>query len=188
MGPERSALELGAPSSGPGSDHPAGTGAAWANRLDRTYSAFENSALQGPVWDLSAVTSATLEFWHWLELESCTSSCGANNPSPTILDGAHVTCWNGSDWVLAEPVGGYLGVVRTFDSTGISPLHPMKDQPGFAYDPAFEVTWKQAAIVLPAECLRADARIRFRFGSDSGGSSSGQGWYIDDIKVTAICI
>lgn len=177
--------DWGAPVGGPGADHTGG-GMAWGNRLTQPYRSFESSALQGPVWDLSGVASATLEFYHWLEVEWCTGFCGANNPSPTALDGGHVTCWNGSDWELAAPAGGYLGTIRVFDSTGISPPHPLKDEPGFAFDPTFDPQWKKAEIVLPQACLRSDARVRFRFGSDSGGGSAA-GWYIDDVVVRASC-
>jgi hypothetical protein len=179
----------GKPSVGPKSDH-SGSGSLWGNRLSSKYYFFENSHLQSPVWDLAKVTSATLSFWHWLELEWCTSGCGAGNPVPTALDGANVVCWNGTDWQLAGPAGGYPGIVRMFDSA-ISPQHPMKGQPGFKFapsEPGFSPAWRLVSIPLPVACLRSDAKVRFRFGSDSSDASmNGQGWHVDDVSLTAIC-
>ena len=177
--------DWGAPTTGPGDDR-SGGGSLWANQLTQKYSFFESAYLEGPVWDLSQATSATLTFWHWLDLEWCTSSCGAGNPTPTALDGAQVTCWNGTSYVLAAPAGGYSGTIRMFDS--FSPAHPLKDQPGFRFDPNFDPQWSQATLVLPSECLRSDARVRLRFGSDSSSSSlNGEGWYVDDIALSTTC-
>ncbi len=161
----------------------------WAIGLTSDYIYFESSYLQGPTWDLSAVTSATLTFWHWLEVEWCTSGCGSGNPTPTSLDGAQVTCWNGSGWELAAPSGGYAGVIRIWDSA-ISPDHPLKDEPGFPFDPNHPTqgaVWREAIIDLPAACLVADARVALRFGSDSGSTGNGSGWFIDDVALVGTC-
>lgn len=179
----------GVPATGPQADHTGG-GSLWSNRLTGKYAFFENSHLESPTWNLSAASAATLSFWHWLELEWCDSGCGDGNPEPTALDGANVVCFDGSGWILAPPSGGYPGVVRIWDSM-ITPDHPMKGEPGFRYDPsnsAYNPAWRQVMIPLPAACLRADAKVRFRFGSDSSDSSmNGRGWHIDDIALVATC-
>ena len=179
----------GTTTDGPGSDH-SGSGSLWGNRLNQNYSYFENSYLESPIWDLGAVISATVTFWHWLETEWCTSGCGSGNPTPTALDGGRITCWDGSSWALAVPVVGYAGTIRIWDSA-ITPDHPLKNEPGFLFDPSsisHDASWRQIIIELPTECLRSDARIRLRFGADSSSSSlNGQGWYFDDIEVVGTC-
>ncbi len=177
--------DWGVPTTGPAADHTGG-GSLWGNRLDAKYTFFEDSYLEGPVWDLSQAVSATFTMWHWLDLEYCTSSCGSGNPVPSAMDGAQVTCWNGTSYVLAPPAGGYSGVIRIFDV--FSPAHPLKDAPGFGFNPTFDPQWKEASIELPVECLRADARVRLRFASDSSASSlNGEGWYVDDVALVAQC-
>lgn len=180
----------GTPTSGPNADHTGG-GSLWAVGLStQQYPYFESSYLEGPSWDLSGATSAQLSFWHWYEVEWCTSGCGTGNPVPTALDGAQVVCWNGTDWQLAAPTGGYAGTIRMFDSA-ISPPHPLKDQPGFRFDPThpqYDAAWRQVTIELPTACLRADAQVRLQFGSDSSSAAlNGAGWFVDDVVVAAVC-
>ncbi|MFK7988910.1 MAG: hypothetical protein AB8I08_23025 [Sandaracinaceae bacterium] len=176
---------LGTPDHGPAADH-TGDGELWAVSVDRGYRAFEHSALESPVIDLSRATSATFRFWHWLETEWCPLSCGELNPVPVALDGAQVQCWDGDSWDLLEPTDGYPSFVRIWDSAVI-PDHPMKDERGFAYDPSVGSSWVEVEMELPNQCRRFDAQVRFRFGSDSGSARDGAGWFVDDVSMDVTC-
>ncbi len=166
------------PTTGPGSDH-GGGGNLFATRLAITYNWFEWSALTSPAVDLSGVTgTVTLTFWHWYEFEWCTSACGAYNPVPSALDGGNVEVWNGSEWVLVIPEGGYPGTLAFFDSYY---THPQQGDPGYNAD-GTELAWLQATFDVTAY-VNAAFRVRFVFGSDSGVAEDG--WYIDDIVITS---
>ena len=135
-------------------------------------------AFPGETINFGVTGTITLSFWHWYVFEWCSSTCGADNPVPCALDGGNVEVYDGSSWVRVTPAGGYPGTLRFFDSYY---LHPLKDAPGFNADGTGS-TWLEETFDVTAHASSL-FQIRFVFGSDSGVGEDG--WYIDDVVLTA---
>lgn len=132
-----------------------------------TYTDFSNGALVTPVLCLGP--DATLTFWHWMDCELY----GGGSP-PYAWDGGivEISTDNGASWTQIAPEGGYP-----------YRIYPNTASPFGAETPCFAATsgWEQETFDL--SLYTGGARIRFQFGSD--GYVTEEGWYIDDIQVTA---
>ncbi|MCA9729733.1 MAG: immune inhibitor A, partial [Candidatus Eisenbacteria bacterium] len=142
---------LGTPSRGP-SAH-SGTH-VWGTGLHGDYGSTLRIALTSPELTLGAATSIHLSFSQWYRIESA-------------WDGGQVQVWDGVEWKIVEPIGGY----------------PMQALSGLNWGPGYSGAsdgWEPALFDLSAEA-RDGLRIRFVFGSDE--SITDLGWYLDDIAI-----
>lgn len=98
---------------------------------------------------------AELRFQHWMEVESG-------------YDGGILEINRGNTWERITPQGGYPGLSQ---ANGSYPGGP-------CYNGDFD--WTEAVFDLSG--CGPFLRVRFRFGSDSG--TEGEGWYVDDIRLT----
>jgi hypothetical protein len=130
------------------------------------YADYSNGALMTPALCLGP--DATLTFWHYMDAEIY-----ADNP-PYTWDGGvvEISTDGGFSWTLIIPNGGYPHLV-----------YPNAASPFEGNTPCYGETsgWEQATFDLSAFTGRAI--IRFQFGSD--GYVTEEGWYIDDVQVTA---
>jgi hypothetical protein len=130
------------------------------------YSDYSNGALMTPTLCLGP--DATLTFWHYMEAEIYDG-----NP-PYTWDGGivEISTDGGFSWTEITPDGGYPHLI-----------YPNSASPFDGDTPCYGETtgWEQATFDLSAYTGRA--RIRFQFGSD--GYVDEEGWYIDDVEVSA---
>jgi hypothetical protein len=117
------------------------------------YVPMADGALELPLLPLG--DQAELRFQHWMDVESG-------------YDGGILEINRGTVWERISPQGGYPGVSQ---ANGSYPGGP-------CYNGAFD--WTQAVFDLSG--CGPFARVRFRFGSDSG--TEGEGWYVDDIRLS----
>lgn len=136
-----------------------GTGSAY-------YDDYANGALVTP--ELCLGPDASLSFWHYMDAEIY-----EGNP-PYAWDGGivEISTNGGSSWTQITSDGGYPYLI-----------YPNEDSPFAPNTPCYAATtgWEQEIFDLSA--YPGAARIRFQFGSD--GYTTGEGWYIDDVEVTA---
>ena len=128
------------------------------------YANYSNGALMTPALCLGP--DATLTFWHYMDAELGSGSYAWDGGIVEIsTDG-------GFSWTQITPNGGYPHLVQPNDA---SPFDPNT--------PCYGATsgWEEATFDLSA--YTGSARIRFQFGSD--GYVTEEGWYIDDLEVTA---
>jgi hypothetical protein len=130
------------------------------------YADYSNGALITPALCLGP--DATLTFWHYMDAEIY-----SGNP-PYTWDGGivEISTDGGFSWTQITPSGGYPHLI-----------YPNSASPFDADTPAYGQTsgWEQATFDLSA--YEGSAIIRFQFGSD--GYIGEEGWYIDDVEVTA---
>jgi hypothetical protein len=130
------------------------------------YTDYSNGALITPALCLGP--DATLTFWHYMVAEVYTG-----NP-PYTWDGGivEISTDGGFSWTEIVPQGGYPHLI-----------YPNSASPFEADTPCYGQTsgWEQATFDLSA--FEGRAIIRFQFGSD--GYETREGWYIDDVEVTA---
>jgi hypothetical protein len=129
-----------------------------------TYSSLSDGGLVTP--EITLTSQATLTFWMWAEIENSTTTAA--------WDGAIVEISvNGGAFTRITPVDGY-----PYTTIG-GYSHPWTaGTPCWSGDYA----WTQMQFDLNAYSGNS-VRVRFRFGTDS--SVNYEGWYIDDIIVTA---
>jgi hypothetical protein len=131
------------------------------------YADFSNGALATP--ELCLGPDASLSFWHYMDAELY----GGGNP-PYAWDGGivEISTDGGSSWTQITPDGGYP-----------YRIYPNEDSPFPGETPCYAATvgWEQE--VFDLSFYSGAARIRFQFGSD--GYVTEEGWYIDDVEVTA---
>jgi hypothetical protein len=130
------------------------------------YSDMSNGALVTP--ELCLGPDATLSFWHYMDAEIY-----SGNP-PYAWDGGivEISTDGGSSWNQITPEGGYPHLI-----------YPNSASPFDSNTPCYAATsgWEQETFDL--SLYTGAARIRFQFGSD--GYVTEEGWYIDDVEVTA---
>lgn len=149
-------------------NHTGGGTYSWKNggAGSGVYTDYSNGALMTPALCLGP--DATLTFWHYMDAEIY-----AGNP-PYTWDGGIVelSTDGGFSWTQITPSGGYPHLI-----------YPNNASPFAAETPCYGGTsgWEQATFDLSAYTGRAI--IRFQFGSD--GYLGEEGWYIDDVQVTA---
>ncbi len=149
-------------------NHTAGGAYSWKNggAGSANYADYSNGALMTPALCLGP--DATLTFWHYMDAELYDG-----NP-PYAWDGGivEISTDGGSSWTLITPNGGYPHLI-----------YPNSASPFDADTPCYGSTsgWEQATFDLSA--YTGSAIIRFQFGSD--GYTTAEGWYIDDVEVSA---
>ncbi|MGD9140218.1 MAG: C25 family cysteine peptidase [bacterium] len=128
------------------------------------YSDYSNGALVTPALCLGP--DATLTFWHYMDAETYSGSY--------TWDGGivEISTDGGYSWTLITPNGGYPHLI-----------YPNSASPFDGDTPCWGETsgWEQVTFDLSA--YTGSAMIRFQFGSD--GYTTEEGWYIDDVEVTA---
>lgn len=85
----------------------------------------------------------------------------------------------GGSFEEVTPVSRYSHVFRYESGSGNPASGPMLGLPCFADNP----DWEQITVDL-TEFEGQDVQIRFRFGSDAGVAN--EGWYVDDVVVSAL--
>jgi hypothetical protein len=134
----------------------------WATRLNENYSEYAlQSSLLLPGIDLSGFNNATLQFWHWYDIE-------------LGYDGGNVKVSpdSGEIWDLVLPVYGYDDTITT------SLSNPLEGEWAFT---GRRREWIQSEFSLD-KYLGSTVWIKFDFGSDI--SKSAPGWYIDDVVIS----
>ncbi|NOR49209.1 MAG: S8 family serine peptidase, partial [Methanosarcinaceae archaeon] len=160
--------ESGTPLSGPGSAK-SGTN-VWATKLNGDYAINNMDArLTSPSIDLSIVSSANLTFYHHYDMESTTD--GSIGYDGGILEASGD---GGSSWTRITPVGGY--------PTDISTRYNNPLGGGSAYSHYSGAGWHYAVFDMSNYVGSSDAKIQFRFATDSSVNDY-PGWYIDDVTV-----
>ena len=125
------------------------------------YSTYTHGALLMPEMDLSA--NSYLKFHHWLDTPHVNDTL--------CYDGAMVEIsLEGGEFEQIEPVGGYPAHLINIPSSPFEFGTPL-------FAGHFE--WEEIEFNLSE--YSGSAQIRFVFGS--AGLSTGEGWYIDDVKI-----
>lgn len=149
-------------------NHTGGGAYSWkcGGASSANYENFTNGALATP--ELCLGPEASLSFWHYMDAEIYDG-----NP-PYAWDGGivEISTDGGNSWTQITPDGGYPYLV-----------YPNADSPFEGDTPCYAATtgWEQQ--VFDLSLYAGAARIRFQFGSD--GYTTAEGWYIDDIEITA---
>lgn len=108
--------------------------------------------------------NSQLHFHHWMDAEIHTTA-------GMCWDGGMVQISvNGGAWTQITPVGGYPYRIYT---------NPASPFPANTYVYSGTHDWQEAIFDLSE--YSGTARIRFLFGTD--GAVTGEGWYIDDVRV-----
>ncbi len=119
-------------------------------------------ALISPEMELG--TNSQLHFYHWMDAETHTTA-------GMCWDGGLVQISiNGGTWTQITPIGGYPYRIYS------NPASPFAANT-YVYSGSHD--WQEAIFDLSA--YSGSARIRFLFGTD--GAVTGEGWYIDDIRI-----
>jgi hypothetical protein len=127
------------------------------------YGASAYGALISP--ELAVGKNSTLKFWHWMDAED-----HEDYPDRAWDGGMVEMSVNGGAWTSIEPVGGYP---HTIYSNPASPFN--------SNTPVYSGTFPWTEATFNLGNLSGTAQFRFIFGSD--GYVSGEGWYIDDVRV-----
>ena len=138
----------------------------------RPYALFLDSRLVSPTIS-SLPSEARLYFWMWIE-----SELSGDYPDSAFDGGILEVSANGGAFNQVTPIGGYPKTFRW--KRGANPATgPMRGMPCWAQD----LTWVQEAVDL-ASFTGQSIQLRYRFGSDA--STGYEGWYVDDILITAL--
>ena len=119
-------------------------------------------ALESPEFALGM--NSELRFYHWMDAEQ------HSNPIYAWDGGMVQMSINGGTWNQIMPVGGYP--CRTYNNAA-SPFPTNTN----VWSGSF--SWTEAVFDLSQ--YTGSAKFRFVFGSD--GYVSGEGWYVDDVRV-----
>jgi len=126
------------------------------------YSGTAYGVLESP--EIPLGLNAQLVFHHWMDAET------HSNPLYAWDGGLVEISIDGGAWMPITPVGGYPYV--TYEN----PVSPFPTNTS-VYSGSFD--WTEATFDLSN--FSGTARFRFVFGSD--GYVSGEGWYVDDVRV-----
>jgi hypothetical protein len=140
-----------------------GTG-VYANLLD--------ARLVSP--SISIPDDARLYFWMWIQGE-----LSGTYPDSAYDGGILEVSANGGAFNEVTPVGGYPKTFRWRRGSGNPATGPMLGMPCWAQN----LTWIQVAVDLSAYAGQS-IQLRYRFGSDN--ATGYEGWYVDDVLVTAL--
>jgi hypothetical protein len=135
-------------------------GAGSASYNDLLYAVLESTPFTLP-------PSGQLTFWHWINAETSSSY-----PDHCYDGGLVQISINGGAWQTITPQGGYPYLIRAGGTPGPFP----------AETPVFSGVSDWQREVFDLGGYEGSARIRFAFGSD--GSTTREGWYVDDVEVT----
>ncbi len=130
-----------------------------------SYSGLAYGALVSP--EMLVTPNCQLEFYHWMDAET------HSNPAYAWDGGLVEMSLNNGPWTQINPVGGYP--YRIYNN----PVAPL-DANTYVYSGSFE--WTQAIFQLGN--VNGNARFRWVFGSDGG--VAGEGWYIDEVRLTGV--
>ncbi len=129
-----------------------------------TYSSSGYGALISPVQNVSP--GSQLRFYHWMQAENHESNASY------AWDGGMVQMkLNNGSWTQITPVGNYP--YRIYNNTA-SPFSANTN----VYSGSFD--WTEAVFDLGN--VSGTAQFRWVFGSD--GYVGGEGWYVDDVRIT----
>ncbi len=133
------------------------------------YADLLDAALETPAFDLGP--DGRLVFWHWIDAED-----SGTYPEQAYDGGILEVSLSGGNWEQVTPEGGYSHTCREGSVPGPFP----------AGTPMFSGThdWEQVTVDLGD--YQGSLRLRFRFGSD--GATAGEGWYVDDVEVSALAL
>ncbi|MDD2228531.1 MAG: C25 family cysteine peptidase [Candidatus Cloacimonetes bacterium] len=127
------------------------------------YSGSAYGALESPALDV--YPNCQLKFYHWMQAENHDTSAAY------AWDGGLVQMQlNGGTWTQITPVGNYPYRIYS------NPASPFATNT-YVYSGNFD--WTEATFELGN--VNGTAKFRWIFGSD--GAVSGEGWYIDDVKI-----
>ncbi len=134
----------------------------WATGLNQLYSDGPGlSELILPEIDLTGFTNATLQFWHWYDIEN-------------KFDGGNIKIKSDQqpDWQLLIPVEGYSVIIDT--SFG----NPLAGERGYS---GIKTEWSSTKFNLD-KFIDEKIQIKFDFGVDV--TESGLGWYFDLLTIS----
>jgi subtilisin family serine protease len=140
-----------------------GTG-TYANLLDARLVSPTISSLPG---------EARLYFWMWIQGE-----LSGSYPDSAYDGGILEISANGGAFNEVAPVGGYPKTFRWKRGGGNPATGPMLGMPCWADNQ----TWTQVIVDL-ASFAGQSIQLRYRFGSDQ--ATGYEGWYVDDVSITA---
>ena len=114
--------------------------------------------------------------YFWIQLEGEVSGYYADS---AYDGGIFEISADGGPFAQVTPTTGYPETFRWESGGGSPATGPMLGYPCWATKP----TWDEIVVdLLPY--AGQDIQLRYRFGSDAGGGN--EGWYVDDILITAI--
>ncbi len=127
----------------------------WATNLNGGYSNKTTSQLASPEISLVDYSAATLEFYHYYEIEA-------------MFDGGdlNISTDGGASWTYIKPVGGYDGFrALTLGHEGFS---------------GYRDYWHKVHVDLTPY---VGDSIRIKFDFKAGATGTEAGWYIDDFAI-----
>ncbi len=154
-------FEWGQPTVGPSAAYDGTYCVGTGMSTDHTDSSnFNTCVMDSATIDLSGTTNPFLSFWMWID---------ANGG----FDGGNVkiSTDGGSTWTLLTPQGGY--------DDQVNPASP-PDEMAFTGNQSSQ-GWQEKIFDLATYAGQSNVKIRFAFGSTSGGSNPG--WYIDSMTI-----
>lgn len=127
------------------------------------YASSAYGALVSP--DITVYPGSSLKFWHWMDAED-----HDDYPNRAWDGGLVQMSVNGGGWSAIEPVGGYPQTI-----------YNNPDSPFASGTPVYSGTFSWTEAEFPLGNVSGEVKFRFVFGSDA--YVTGEGWYIDDIRV-----
>ena len=149
----------------------------WGTLLAESYPQVSTlSQLELPVYDLSELPTAYLEFWYWHDFEAPTGLTPEKKNNTPVPDGANVKISSngGLSWAVAVPQQGY----NAFIDNRLS--NPLAGEPAFG---GYSFGWRKAIVQLPTV---SRASIRFDVGTDTGNDQPALGYFgffVDDVRI-----
>ena len=137
------------------------------------YAAHCDGRLMSPLI-LTLPDNATLSFYHQIQSELSSAF-----PDSAYDGGVIEISVDGGEFTLLTPNGGYPKIFRYLSGGGNPSSGPMPGVPCFA---GAVTAWTRVDVNLAAYAGQA-VQFRFRFGSDNSGAN--EGWYVDDVTITA---
>ena len=139
-----------------------------------TYANFNDARLTSPMVN-NLPAESRLKFYMQIE-----SELSGQYPDSAYDGGILEVSANGGAFTQVTPVGGYPKTFR-YQSGGSNPATgPMLGQPCWA---GTITPWVLREVDLAAFAGQ-NIQLRFRFGSDQG--TGNEGWYVDDVLITAL--
>ena len=136
-----------------------------ATVLDGDYTSSSNSILETPVLYLDSFTRATLEFYHYFQMDHINTGFDGGN--------VKISTDNGQSWEIIYPEGGYS-------------VESLNDQNLYlAGEPAFsgsQPEWRRVQFNLD-NYIGSQEGIRVRFHFASTHQVEDVGWYLDNIAL-----
>ena len=126
------------------------------------YSSSAYGALESPIFNLGK--NSRLLFNHWMNAEI------HNNPQYAWDGGTVQISVNNGEWTSIAPVGGYPQRIYNNNAS-----------PYPANTPVYSGSFNWTGAEFDLSNYSGTAKFRFLFGSD--GYVTGEGWYIDDVRV-----